>query len=61
MVSEKKNTTEEYVFEFYDEDYAETFEEDILKRKEEYHEMDFENELNNELLEVVLKSLILKA
>ncbi|MFX1414380.1 MAG: ATP-dependent helicase [Promethearchaeota archaeon] len=53
MVSEKTKSTEEYVFEFYDEDYAKTLEEEILEKKESYNEIDFENDLNEEQLEVV--------
>lgn len=53
MVSEKHKTTEEYVFEFYDEDFAETFEEEISEKKEKYNEINFENDLNEEQLSVV--------
>ncbi|MFX1589444.1 MAG: ATP-dependent helicase [Promethearchaeota archaeon] len=53
MVSEDNKKAEEYVFEFYDEDYAESLEEEIPEKKEEYNEVDFEGDLNEEQLEVV--------
>ena len=53
MVSEENKNAEEYVFEFYDEDYAESLEEEIPEKKEEYNEVDFESDLNEEQLEVV--------
>ncbi|MFX1434710.1 MAG: UvrD-helicase domain-containing protein, partial [Promethearchaeota archaeon] len=53
MVSEEKKNAEEYVFEFYDEDYAESFEEKIPEKKEEYNDVDFESDLNEEQLKVV--------
>ncbi len=53
MVSEENKNAEEYVFEFYDEDYAESLEEEIPEKKEEYNEVDFDCDLNEEQLEVV--------
>lgn len=55
MVSSDKNPEEEeFVFEFYDEDYAETLEpKEPPKVTEEYNEIDFEEDLNAEQLEIV--------
>ncbi len=53
MVSEENKNAEEYVFEFYDEDYAESLEEEIPEKKEEYNEVDFNSDLNEEQIEVV--------
>ncbi len=55
MVSEENKNAEEYVFEFYDEDYAESLEEEIPEKKEKYNKVDFESDLNEEQLEVVNK------
>ena len=44
---------EEYIFEFYDEDYAESLEEEIPQIAEEYNEINFEEDLNDEQLEIV--------
>lgn len=53
MNTKKKNIEEEYVFEFYDEDYAESLEEEIPQIVEEYNEINFEKDLNDEQLEIV--------
>jgi len=53
MASEKNKPPEEYVFEFYDEDYAETLVEEIPEKRETYNEVDFESDLNEEQLKVV--------
>ncbi|MFX0027172.1 MAG: ATP-dependent helicase [Candidatus Hermodarchaeota archaeon] len=53
MVSEESKNAEEYVFEFYDEDYAESLEDEIPEKEEEYNEIDFESDLNEEQLKVV--------
>lgn len=56
MVQKKDTSEEEFVFEFYDEDYAKSLE-DIEKPvlTEEYNEIDFEEDLNEEQLEIVNK------
>jgi DNA helicase-2/ATP-dependent DNA helicase PcrA len=53
MVSTEKNPKEEYVFEFYDEDYVDVLQPELQKPLEEYNEIDFESDLNDEQLEVV--------
>ena len=53
MTSKKDTKEEEFVFEFYDEDYAESLEEEISTVEEEYNEVDFENDLNSEQLEII--------
>lgn len=53
MVSTKKNPKEEYVFEFYDEDYVDVLQPELQKPLEEYNEIDFESDLNDEQLEVI--------
>ena len=53
MPRKQDETSEEYVFEFYDEDYAESLEEEILAVSEEYNEVDFKADLNEEQLEIV--------
>ena len=54
MTEKKKGTEEEFVFEFYDEDYAKSLE-DVDKPviTEEYNDIDFEADLNEEQLEIV--------
>jgi len=49
----KKDLKEEYTFEFYDDDYTESFELKETKVIEEYNEVDFESDLNEEQLEIV--------
>jgi DNA helicase-2/ATP-dependent DNA helicase PcrA len=49
----KDKIEEEYIFEFYDEDYAESLEEEIPDIVEEYNEINFNKDLNNEQLEIV--------
>jgi len=53
MVSPEKNPKEEYVFEFYDEDYIDVLKPAPTAPLEEYNEVDFEADLNEEQLEVV--------
>ncbi|MBY9014552.1 MAG: ATP-dependent helicase [Candidatus Lokiarchaeota archaeon] len=54
MTQKKEGGEEEFVFEFYDEDYAKSLE-DVEKPEiiEEYNEIDFEADLNEEQLEIV--------
>jgi len=47
------NIEEEYVFEFYDEDFAKSFEEEHVKFKEQYKKINFEDDLNEEQLEII--------
>ena len=53
MNSEKKSKEEEYVFEFYDEDFAESLEEEVSISIEEYNEINFEEDLNEEQLDII--------
>lgn len=52
MTQKKESGEEEFVFEFYDEDYAKSLE-DVEKPEviEEYNEIDFETDLNEEQLD----------
>jgi len=54
MMQKKEGGEEEFVFEFYDEDYAKSLE-DVEKPEiiEEYNKNDFEADLNEEQLEIV--------
>jgi len=50
MAQKKENTEEEFVFEFYDEDYAKSLEEvEKPVLTEEYNDIDFETYLNSHL------------
>ena len=53
MSNKKKNKEEEYIFEFYDDDFAESLEVVPLKLKEQYKEINFEDDLNEEQLEII--------
>ena len=54
MTQKKEDVEEEFVFEFYDEDYAESLDDvEAPKLTEEYNEVDFEADLNEEQLEIV--------
>ena len=53
MNQNKENIEEEYIFEFYDEDYAEALEDITPQVIEEYNEINFEEELNEEQLEII--------
>ncbi len=53
MPAEKEEVSEEYVFEFYDEDYAESLEVQISAAVDEYNDVDFEADLNKEQLNIV--------
>jgi DNA helicase-2/ATP-dependent DNA helicase PcrA len=53
-LNEKKDRAqEEYIFEFYDEDYAESLEEEIPQVIETYNKINFEEDLNEEQLTIV--------
>lgn len=53
MSNKKKNKEEEYIFEFYDDDFAESLEVVPSKLKEQYKEINFEDDLNEEQLEII--------
>ena len=53
MSSQKGNSTEKFTFEFYDEDYTPSLEEDIIESDEEYNQVNFEADLNDEQLDIV--------
>ncbi len=53
MSQKKDNLEEEYIFEFYDEDYSDSLEVDAPKVIEEYNEINFKEDLNDEQLEIV--------
>jgi DNA helicase-2/ATP-dependent DNA helicase PcrA len=50
---QKNNPAEEFVFEFFDDDYAETLEKKEPKIIEKYKNIDFKSDLNEEQLEIV--------
>ncbi|MFX1591982.1 MAG: ATP-dependent helicase [Promethearchaeota archaeon] len=53
-MNQKKHTLEEeYIFEFYDEEYAESLEEELPAIIEEYNKIDFEEDLNEEQLKII--------
>ncbi len=52
-MSQKKNSAEEFVFEFYDDDYAESLEKKEPEIIEKYKDIDFKGDLNEEQLEIV--------
>ncbi|MFW9900631.1 MAG: ATP-dependent helicase [Candidatus Thorarchaeota archaeon] len=53
MNQQKDKTEEEYVFEFYDEDYAESLEEVLPEFIAEYNDINFNEDLNEEQLEII--------
>ncbi|MFX1476854.1 MAG: ATP-dependent helicase [Promethearchaeota archaeon] len=53
MNLEKDKNNEEFVFEFYEEDYAESIEEDSSESIEDYSEINFDEDLNEEQLEII--------
>ena len=53
MIPEKDKNEQEYTFEFYDEDEGETLEDDIPKIIEKYNDINFNENLNDEQLEIV--------
>ncbi|MFW9881993.1 MAG: ATP-dependent helicase [Candidatus Thorarchaeota archaeon] len=53
MNSNKDPTEEEYVFEFYDEDYSESFEIEEPEVIQDYNDINFEENLNEEQLEII--------
>jgi DNA helicase-2/ATP-dependent DNA helicase PcrA len=55
LSSKKDSVEEEYVFEFYDEDYSESLELETPEIIEEYNDINFERDLNEEQLEIINK------
>ena len=54
MTQKKEEVEEEFVFEFYDETYAESLDdEEVPEITEDYNEVDFTTDLNEEQLEIV--------
>jgi len=53
LSNKKKNKEEEYVFEFYDDDFAESLEVVPSKFKKQYKEINFEDDLNEEQLKII--------
>jgi len=53
LPSKEKKSEEDIVFEFYDDDYAESLDVEIPKKKEQYNEVSFEDDLNDEQLEII--------
>jgi len=53
MEERPKITKEEYVFEFYDENYESSFEDEKAELNWEYNKVNFEDDLNEEQLEIV--------
>lgn len=53
MNERKKDSEEEYVFEFYDEEYNNTLEEEAPAALEDYNEINFSEDLNKEQLEII--------
>ena len=53
MKPKKDKPQEEYVFEFYDEDYSESLKIEVSKTIEEYNEINFNDDLNEEQLEII--------
>ncbi|GAH42004.1 unnamed protein product, partial [marine sediment metagenome] len=51
--SKKDPVEEEFVFEFYDEDYADSLEIEKPEVIEEYNDINFEEDLNDEQLEII--------
>ncbi len=53
MNERKNNSDEEYIFEFYDEDYASSLEEEISIIRGDYNEINFNEDLNEEQLKII--------
>ncbi|MHA2391998.1 MAG: ATP-dependent helicase, partial [Promethearchaeota archaeon] len=53
MNLKKENPEEEYLFEFYDNDYADSLEVEVPRERVEYNEVNFEDDLNDEQLEII--------
>ncbi len=53
MNDKKQKIEEEYIFEFYDEDFAESLKEELTEYKEQFKEINFEDNLNEEQLEII--------
>ena len=53
MNEKRQNLEEDYVFEFYDDDISESLEIEPPLIDEDYNQVDFESDLNDEQLEIV--------
>ena len=53
MNLKKEDSEEEFVFEFYDDDFTESLESEVSKEKEKYKKVNFEEDLNDEQLEII--------
>ncbi|MBY8984898.1 MAG: ATP-dependent helicase [Candidatus Lokiarchaeota archaeon] len=53
MSDKKENSEEEFIFEIYDEDYANALEEEVTEVIEEYNEINFDKDLNDEQLKII--------
>lgn len=53
MNSKKENSEEEYIFEIYDDDYAESLDLEEAEKTQEYNEVHFDEDLNEEQLEII--------
>jgi DNA helicase II / ATP-dependent DNA helicase PcrA len=53
MPSQKENSEEKFTFEFYDEEYANSLEDEDVEVFEDYNEVNFEKDLNDEQLAIV--------
>ncbi|UCC19687.1 MAG: ATP-dependent helicase [Promethearchaeota archaeon] len=53
MNQNKHNSDEEYIFEFYDEKYSDTLETEATLISEEYNEINFQHDLNEEQLKII--------
>ena len=53
MSSKKQSAEEDYVFEFFDDDYAKDLDTVIPSIAEQYNDIDFQGEFNDEQLDIV--------
>ena len=53
MTTKKDGDEEEFVFEFYEDDYGDTLEREVPVKAENYNDIDFINDLNDQQLEIV--------
>ena len=53
MAMKKDGDEEEFVFEFYEDDYGDTLEREVPVKAENYNDIDFINDLNDQQLEIV--------
>ena len=53
MTMKKDGDDEEFVFEFYEDDYGDTLERELPVKAEKYNDIDFTKDLNDQQLEIV--------